>query len=150
MMNRLRFLDRKEYTGRKGGLNELDSRIFFLNLAHVPYGLNLGEMARIVGTDAFLRRNLVYRFRAKKQIAPISYALNTMANRHGYRKVEGDWDYISPAVRSAGKLEKIIERLHRKKEIKMVCVQSLNEFDRPLQARIKTMLHDFLSNGSPG
>ena len=148
IVNRLRLWERRAYTGRKGGLSRLASRFFFLNLAHTPHALDLDEMRKIVGSDEFLKQNVVYRFRAKKQIAPISYALNVMACRYRCRTINSDWEYMSPVDWSPNRTAKTIRKLYARKEIKMLCVQSLNEFDHDSQAQIKAMLTVFLDHDS--
>jgi hypothetical protein len=144
LANRIRFWERRAYTGRKGGLSRLASKFFFLNLAHAPHALDVTEMRRIVGSEDFLTQNLIYRFRAKRQIAPISYALNVMATRYRCRTINSDWAYMSPANCSPVQTAKAIKTLYASDEVKMLCVQSLNEFDRDSQAQIKKMLTVFL------
>lgn len=145
LVKRIRFWDRKQYVGRKIGLKRLPSRVFFLNLAHTPHALDLDLMAELFADRAFLRQNIGYRFRAKKQIAPVSYTVNMMASRYGYRKVRRDWEYLSPGSDRQATVSKVLEKLTTNQRIKMLCVQSLCDFDTATQARIKDTLHRFLA-----
>lgn len=144
LIKRIRFWDRKQYAGRNSGLSRLPTNVFFLNLAHTPHALDIGFMADLFADQFFLRQNIRFRFRAKKQIAPISYTVNMMAACYGYRKIRGDWEYLSPSSDTGTSVKKVLEMLMKKKKTKMICVQSLCDFDTVSQARIRKTLRHFL------
>ncbi|MDD2549342.1 MAG: hypothetical protein PHD00_04505, partial [Bacteroidales bacterium] len=105
------------------------SDLFFKYFAngHTPHSVNLVTISTFLKqNEELLKKNIRYKFRNQKQFNVISLSNHLQLNLGNRHIAKPDLAYIQPVGRSKDYIDKKIAYCKKNKNIKFLCVQSLD------------------------
>lgn len=129
----------------RGGLENRATRHRVFRSAHAPHPLSRSMLYKFLGSD-FVWANARYRFRHRNQLQPLDILFN-QGIRHDFVKPGGgDWGYIKPTECGQEGTARVLEDVLTNRNIKTICVQSLDESSLTERSSVYEWLNYLISN----
>ena len=120
------------------------SRYRLFKLAHTLHPMKKGLLEEIFIDEEFLKQQLKYRFRNKKQYWPFSLAANIAMQKGLARRGPNDYVCFNCSEFNMKQLKAWLDFFKQNRKIKSVCIQSLDLANLEIEKSLKNFLDDRL------
>jgi len=134
------------YVGLRGNAKFFPTKQKLFMLAHAPYPLNKHALGNIFLGHIALINQIKHRFRNKRQLHTIGLAANIALQNKQAKVGANDWGYISSLDYYSDAYSQKIHIYKKNKNIKSVCIQSLDAASPAQQHEIMNFLKGKLND----